>query len=209
MAKRSKRQKGIVQVTKGETRPYTTTTGRTIMLSGMPPLAVQRIANSVDFPSVPTYTVELASGDTETHDHDETTLDTPEDHAAWEKYIEEQDAADDKQTEMLLKAILVKGVEVKISDEELEEWLEELEVIGLELPKNKKDQQLAYLETEIIATTYDAQQIMEIVMELTGVSEEDIEDARDSFRDTMESAEETDNGEASTDPEDTEGELAI
>ena len=209
MAKRSKREKGLVQVTKGESRPYTTTRGRTITLSGMPPLAVQRIANSIEFPSVPTYTIELASGDTETHDHDITTLDTPEDHVAWEKYLEEEEAADNKQTEMLLKTILVKGVEVKITDEELADWLEELEVIGLDPPKNKKDRQLAYLETEIIATTYDAQMIMEIVMELTGVSEEDIEDARDSFPDTMESTEATDNGEASTQSEDTEGELAI
>jgi hypothetical protein len=164
---------------------YITTGGMHVILHGIPPLLIPDIVSSVVFPTVPTYTVVTASGDTQTFPHDETTITTDEDKVAWSKYKEQLDVANSEMSTKMIMAILEDGVE--IDDDILIKWKKRQKRMGLLIPEDEDDCIIACKRNLIVSSADDIKHIMDIVMNLTGVSEEVVESTKKAFPDSLQS----------------------
>ena len=203
MAKSKKKEREIAAPNGAVELEYTTKSGVTVILTGMPPLVPQQIANSVEMPSVPTYEVPTADGGVEIWEHDETTLQTDDEKAAWAKYLAEKEEAETIVTERLLKAILLEAVEVKETGQ-LERWKKKQKLIGLDVPEDQDELLLYFKENEVYHDLQAIEFVMNQVLELTGVSREEIASMKDSFPDRLEPGTSGTGNEASK-PEDQEG----
>jgi hypothetical protein len=70
------------------TEVYTTSDGREIPLRPVSRVLVRRLQAKYEIPETPTYTAQLLGGGTQTFPHDESTLESPEDHRIWREYQE-------------------------------------------------------------------------------------------------------------------------
>jgi hypothetical protein len=164
-----------------KTEEFTNSIGITVTLKGVPPLLVPRIQKSIKFPEKPTYTVKLVTGDEQTFEHDEKSLTTPEDKAAWEKYIEDQKTDEQELSQKTMNAILVEGVSLDETKLDLVRWKKRQEMIGVPVSDDVEEMLQHYKETEVVKNNADMRHIMERVMAITGVSKESIEAAKASF----------------------------
>ena len=155
------------------------------MIYGLPPLLIPELSGSIKYPVKPTYAVTTASGDVETYDHDEKSLSTDEDKAAWTKYKSESARADAELTQMILRTVLIYGVEI-IDRTPMIKWENRYKLIGMPIPDNDEERDFLYKET-CISCQEDIEQIMSIAMELTGVTAEAIEASKSTFQGSMES----------------------
>lgn len=167
---------------------FETRNGIKVILRGMPPLIPQMVANSVPMPDPPTYSVPTADGGEEIWEHDESTLSTPEDRAEWDAYLEAKNKAETDVTEKLLRAILIESVKLDVSEEQVAVWKRKQELIGLPVPADDEELMLHFKEVEVFPDVESIQFIMNKVLELTGVSREDIDLMKDSFPGDVESS---------------------
>ena len=200
-------------------RPFTSSSGLKVILTGLPPLVPQRIDSSIEYPSTPTYEVTTASGDVETYEHDKESLTTDEDKEAWADYLDAQNDAETELTEKLLYAVLLECVEIKdykAFTAQFEEWKQKQELMGITIAKSKDDDdeiakekaerenKFYFMQTEVFRDSDDIGEILTIVMSLTGVSVEDLVEARDSFPGEMESESHDGDGDPAGQSEDSE-----
>lgn len=205
--------------TRERSRPFTASSGLDVILTGLPPLVPQRIDASIEYPSKPTYDVETASGEIETYEHDKESLTTDEDKQEWVDYLDAQSDAETELTEKLLYAVLLECVEIKdykAFTVQLEEWKQRQELMGIAIAKSKdEDDEIAnkkaerenkfyFMQTEVFRDSDDIGEILTIVMSLTGVSVEDLVEARDSFPGEVEPESSVGNGDTSGQSEDSE-----
>ena len=174
---------------KAKTEVWTSSGGVVVTLHGIPPLLVPRVVGSVQYPSKPTYTIALPGGATETHQHDEKSIETgtDEEKAAWSKYEADLRVANGKRTERLLRAVLLEGVDVNIDEAKLRKWKKRQEIMGIEIPEDAEDLMEVYKETVLIGNVNDMAYIFKRVMELTGVTQEVLDETAATFPDRMES----------------------
>ena len=168
------------------TQGLTTSKGVHCLLQGLPPLEVPEIYASVPEPEKPKYSITTATGDIETHDHDKESIKgDPEAEKAWEEYTKALQESEEILSNRMMNAILLEGVVVYPTDEEFAIWKKKQSLKGLEVSEDKEEALLQYKRT-IFASKEEIEAIMTIVMELTGVSEEDLSKARESFPDSVE-----------------------
>jgi hypothetical protein len=166
---------------------YINTTGIRVTLIGVPPMLIPAIADSIEFPSKPTYTVTLATGDAQIFEHDEKSLTTDEDKKAWADYKAKNNEAEDTLSRRMLKAVLLEGVIINAEMPELLKWKKRQELIGIKLSDDEDELALQYKEIAVARSKDDIENIMSMVMELTGVDREALDLAKSSFQDSMES----------------------
>ena len=167
-------------------REYITSSGKTVLLRGLPPLAIPSLAEGITFPDIPTYKITTVAGDTEVHEHDETTLATDEDKAVWAKYLDDQKKANNQLSERMMLCVLIDGIVIdEIPDKA--RWISKQRLMKMPVPEDLEEQLLLYKKTAIAASQEDIENIMSIVMELTGVSAEEIALAKRSFPGDVES----------------------
>lgn len=165
---------------------FVNSAGFSFKVRSLPPLVLPQLSEGIKYPEKPTYSVTTASGDLEIHEHDETTLQTPEDFAAWEKYKEEMQKADEELSNRMLNCILIEGIDID-DDIDLARWEKRQTLMGLPVPDDLEEKLLQYKRTQVIRSGKDIQDLMQLVMMLTGVSEEVIDMTKNSFPDNMES----------------------
>lgn len=190
MAKRSSRNGSKpVQVSEDDlglqTDTYVTDKGIHVTLSGLPPLLIPMIANSVVFPKKPTYTFQDVSGEDVVVEHDEKTLKTDEDKKAWADYEEAKAAADNQVVEKLLNLCLLEGVQVDLSP--IDKWKKRQALIGIPIPEDPDELEMMYKRSVVISSSKDITHVMKRCMELTGVSPEEVNAIQKSFPDKVES----------------------
>lgn len=135
----------------------------------------------------PTYEIETAGGGKETHEHDETTITTEEEKAAWEKYI---DASNRMRAELSIKQTkyaLLTGIDIEYPDDD--EWKQLQEWFGIEIPEDKNERKLHYINTEVLRTPADIKNAVSTILRITwdGVDPALIEAAEESFRNRVSS----------------------
>lgn len=177
------KKKDTVEQEVVQTFQYTTSKGIKVTLYGMPPLLPNQIQNSVKRPEIPTYTVQTAGGGVEVWEHSKDTISTDEERAEWEAYETGIEKADNLVTERLLRAILLECVEVDEFAERFDVWKAKQKMIGIDLPEDEEEQILLFKEVEIFRSADAITYVMEKVMQLTGVSREEIDDVKSSFPD--------------------------
>lgn len=178
--------------TRERSRPYTASSGLEVILTGLPPLVPQRIDSSIEHPEKPTYKVETASGDIEVFEHDETTLESDEDKEAWADYLQAESNSETELTEKLLYAVLLECVELENYDTAFAGWKHKQKLMGISIAEGEEgddesqaeaelENKFYFMQTEVFHEQDDIGEILTIVMSLTGVSVEDLAEARDSF----------------------------
>jgi hypothetical protein len=166
------------------TDTLTTSKGITVRIVGVSQLWLDKLRTAVKFPDPPKYSVTTVTGDVEYHSHDETTLETDEDRRLWAEYQAETAKAEFRRNEMITKYVLTKGVEVDIPDSG--EWIDMNAFLGIDLPTNPIERKYEYVRSEVVGTAEDLAEIISKVMELSGVPQEALEEAKASFRDLLE-----------------------
>lgn len=138
----------------------------------------------------PTYTTKNVAGDEETFPHDETTLETDEDKAAWEEYQQALNELEIEIASVTNSYVISEGVVIgDIPDE----WFEKREWLGLDTPENRLDRRLLYIETEILTTQEDMIHALSAIMHLTASGSKEMEerlaDLDEIFRRALEGGE--------------------
>lgn len=171
---------------------FITSEGVSIPLKKIPPYLIDRITVSVAFPEPPFYTVETASGNKENHPITQEFIDGPdateEEKEAWKKYLEENNAAQQKLNEKMLDVFILKGTDLDPSQDV--EWMEEQEFFGIKIPEKKHELILHYFKMELLTGPEDIKGLTLAIIENTGrASEDEVAQIRASFRDNLEGQE--------------------
>lgn len=149
-------------------------------------IQLQKIAESIKdkYKLVkPTYTVTVAGGGKQVFDYDEESITdkaTPkEDKDKWTEYKTQFDLMQSEANEKTTAYLFYEGVECEIDDE----WLEEQEWLGIELPKNRFDLKVRYITTKLLKTPEQIKQAIAEIMRLSikGVDNSAIKAAESTF----------------------------
>lgn len=162
---------------------------------------------TVEVPPIPTYPVELPDGTILTYEHDEKSIETPEEKEAWSKY----QAALQKQTQTaslkVMDLLFAKGVEL---DDDLllhGEWREDQEFLGVKIPTHKLSLKLHYLRTEVLTSPSAITEGLAEIMEASGIDKSLVQAARNTFQRNMEQKEDTIGSDSVTIPDTSQGEM--
>lgn len=150
--------------------------------------AMDELENSRPKIRPPTYRVEIPgtlNPDTgkprfEEHEHDETTLTTDEEKAAYAEYLRSTAAEWAVFRERALKLTLLRGIKIETPD--LTTWRNERKFLGLPLPDDPLEEKYLWIYTEVIGTLEDLRSIQRGVEIASGVSEEQIAATAALFR---------------------------
>lgn len=165
-----------------EPRRYVTSRGYTVEFHSIPTL-ISKLSQQYPPPSAPTYKVPIPGG-TETHTHDETTLETPDDHAAWAAYQTAMREHTQQLVQAQLRLCLLRGITVLNQDpaQTLDGWAEEQSLIGFKIPNTPAERKLHWLETEVLSDGNDFIAILAGVSRASGISEEVVSGLEQTFR---------------------------
>lgn len=163
---------------------FTTGKGLKIELRRVDPVFLQSVISSVKMPEVPTYTTTTISGRTETHRMDEQAAkETEGGEKLWREYQEELSRASSEQTERSLRALFLDGTVPPKGAFVDPQWQKKMNIIGVRLPDDPDELWVMYLMMAM--TSDDIIRMSSHIMRLTGVDEELIQQAEDSFRDSV------------------------
>lgn len=185
MAKRKREWKNLAEP---EQEEFTNSNGIVMTLKALPPMDITRIRSSVKYPDPPTYETTTVSGDVEVFPHDATTVVTEEEKKALADYLQETGRCDDEVTLRLLNYVIMEAVTIKMVGKDIEHWKKRQKLIGMDVSDDPDELELQYKQSKVIGCKEDVQNILRIVMALTGVPEEDIALAEESFPDNVESS---------------------
>lgn len=132
-------------------------------------------------PIKPTYTVEAAGGVVETFEHDETTIDTPEEKEAYAKWKSDYEKWNGGLVHKVIRMFLLKGLTLKLTPEQEESLAITTELLGFDVPTTQMERELFYLETFIVNTQQKLEIVMAEVLAATGVKQEVLEQAESLF----------------------------
>ena len=174
---------GILINERAKSKTFTTAAGREIGIQPVPPLLIEevrlRAQQTVEVPPKPTYQVELPDGSMMTYEHDEQSLTTDEEKAAWKTY----QAALTRQSQVaatkVMELFMAKGTILEMS---VGEWRELQEYFGVQVPENPIAAKIHFLRTELLTTTDDINNLMASIMEASGIDRTVLEAAQNSFR---------------------------
>lgn len=170
-------ENGLEQSNGDAPRTFTTSRGYTVRFRN-----IAYLLNKLATPKIdpPTYEVKTKTGVTEIHAHDETTLKTDEERAAWKEYLARHNAAWRKYDLDFTRLILMHGVIVDMPADDT--WVKQQEFTGIAVPTDPLERRWHWLETELVAGGADVNAIIIGVLAESEVSEEVLASMADSFR---------------------------
>lgn len=202
MAKTKQKRKKQKSPKKGKKAQdvFLTSTGVELPLRRISPLLVEKARASEAMPERPTYIAETAGGGTEEHPHDDTTLETEEDKAAWREYLMETAFAQRRVNNRVVMLLFRRGIDydaLKLPKDD--SWIkEQRDIFGIEVPDDPLELKMHWVETEALATPEDIKLLTIQLMSMTGAPEEVVAAAERSFRRPVE-------GDPTEQPADSEG----
>lgn len=158
---------------------FTTSRGATFTLQ---PIAflLEQYSQTHQLPEPPTYEIKTMGGAVETHEHDETTLQTDEDRHKWAEYQLTLAHCKRDRNRGLLRIILLKSVQVTMPSDE--SWMREQEALGITVPADPIERKLHYIQTELLGGKKDIEELLLRSFEISGADEEAVAQARALFR---------------------------
>lgn len=178
MAKRGRPSK------KKNNNVYVSEAGLEIEIKQIDPIFIQSVIRSVEMPEVPTYEARTSSGIIEIHPMDkEAAEQTSGGKEIWDKYEEEFTEATLQQTDRSLRAIFLDGTTRPETEWVDQKWLRKMRIIKMDLPTDQDELWVLFLTMNLSPT--DIINLSGEIMRLTGVPEEMISAAEDSFLDSV------------------------
>jgi len=132
----------------------------------------------------PTYAIQLPSGVSQVFQYDQEGINDPgtpeEDKILWQQHLDDVAEFNAEFSNASINMMLYNGVECEID----ESWIDEQRWLGIEIPDNKFDLKVHYLQTEVFKTPMELQQVIQDIMLLStkGVDQDAIDAAMRSFR---------------------------
>lgn len=178
------------------TGTFKNSNGEEFLIRGVSPLTMEKIKDAVNaefnVPEIPTYEVETATGEKETHQHDKTTLTVegnPEQTLINKtKWAEHEKILAKAEAEFQIRLMRVVLLSVKVSP--TQEWRDEMAFLGIKLPViNSPEERYLYIETRVIQSAEDLTKLMTCVFRTAGmISKEAISEVDATFQRSMEEA---------------------
>lgn len=152
--------------------------GVVVKLRPVQPLLVSKVVGSVKIPPVPTYEVKTLGGAIERHPYDaDVAAETPGGMTMWNDYLTRRRQAESEQNEKVANALFVFGTHV---DDLPTGWEAMHTAAGMDVPTEENAKRAYWLATEL--TGAEVTDLIKEIMKLSGVTEEEIGEASDSFR---------------------------
>lgn len=162
---------------------FTTGSGMKIELKRIDPVFLQSVISSVKMPERPKYEAKTISGRTEYHVMDEESAKQTEGgEKLWADYQDELNRATGEQTERSLRALFLDGTVRPKGAFVDHDWEKRMRIIGVDVPSDPDELWVMYLMMSL--NSDDIIRMSSHIMRLTGVDEEVIQQAEDSFRDS-------------------------
>lgn len=183
---------------------YITAKGAKVRFIGVNPTLIDKLNSAGNMPDVPYREIEISElGEVQKEPLSANDLQTDEEIRQWAEYVEKRDAILQKRNDNFLKAIFFHGVE--IDDSTLDEWKQEQEEVwGLEVPNNRVDLKVDYVNSEVIGNAEDLGNMIAGVLGKSGVPKDQLEEMRATFRGALRGETVSETGEESA-----EGEVAM
>lgn len=173
---------------------FTTTDGtnRVIKLKDKPDLMfIQQVVHSVEWPEVPTYTVQIGSRskeyplDMEVVKQTEDPVEKAELRRKWVQYQQDLTDASMEMSKRSTGAVFFEGTEVDIDMVETDsKWARKMRIVGWEVPDDPEEKWVFYLQTSLAED--DIKDLSSAVVRRSGgVSEELINAAEEMFFDDL------------------------
>lgn len=155
-------------------------------LIGMAQEAVRRRFVEAGEPiTPPTYTVEHPGGATSQEPHDETTLETDADRAAWAAHKDALARLATAQSEAQMK-VWFSGLVFEMPADDT--WIERQRWMGVDVPEGALEQRYHYVITELVKTPEDMFRVLEAITAVSyegAITEDDLSSAIRSFRNQL------------------------
>jgi hypothetical protein len=148
---------------------FTTSEGVEIPLKRVSRVFVARIHAKYPIPEVPTYDAQIVGGGTQTFPHDETTLESAEDHRAWREYQDALEEATSNRLRDTAEFLLYHCIDLKPPP--LEEWSVDFGAWGMD-PPDPTDEiryKLDWIDMELVPDRDDYGGLMARLYEQAGV----------------------------------------
>lgn len=143
--------------------------GGHITVRPVSPLLMQEINRKMEAsePPKPTYEVKTAAGDVEIHDHNEKSLATDEEKAAWVAYQAAHQEWLSERGMLGLHAMILEGY---VPDEgyKKDDWVKRRQYLGLPVPDEGPERIIIYFERVVVKATDDIRAASSMIMGLTG-----------------------------------------
>jgi hypothetical protein len=173
---------------------FTNSAGQKFMIHGLSPMLPEQITNAIQeewkasgksLPAIPTYEVITATGEKEIHAHDAVSIHEgpPEtvklQEAQWSEYSRKTAEFQGDYSTRLMKKVFL-----SVATEPTDKWREEMEFLGIPLPKKGSPaERYKFVENEVIQSLEDVAMLQVAVLRLAGIiSPEGVEAAKASFR---------------------------
>lgn len=173
------------------TRTYITARGVRVTLRAAPPMIETAVKAALEtewreegrLPQKPTYEIQTAAGETETHEHDEKTIaDDSEAARAWLDWQAATAAFSAELFNRTRRAFIVDCLEFEIDPG----WEKKARAKKLRVPEDEWERKVFYAETEVLGHADDFIALMTIPAELAGVPAQQLVAVREAFRRQME-----------------------
>lgn len=174
-----------------KTGTYTTGTGATFTIRPIPPYTIEhyRLSFQQQFDDTnppierPTYRVETAGGGFEVHPHDEATIETPEERAAFDAWTEYNDQRNAFVNTKILDVMIVEGVDADPAADPA--WLKRKKFFSTKLPDDEIELKLFYVREHLVLDQTDGGDfagLPEAMSSLLGVSQSAVAASKATFR---------------------------
>lgn len=163
-----------------------TSKGIALHATGISPLLIRKLQSVGTLPDVPTRKIPLDFGGEEAFEEEplsEKDLRDDDEKRRWKEYVEKRDEVLGRRNDGFLKAVFAKGLTVDLS--RLDQWKEEMEYLGVEVPEKPLEQKVEYIQTEAIANAEDMIEAITTVLGESGIPEEELANVRAMFRNSI------------------------
>jgi len=163
-------------------KTFTSEAGLEIEIKAVDPIFVQSVLRSVRMPPKPTYTTHTSSGREETFEMDEKAAEQTEGgKELWKSYQTALNEATQEQADRSMRAVFFEGtVSQAVADPS---WERKMRIIGIQPSFDKDERWVDYLLMSL--SMDDVISLANAIMAVTGVDEELIEAAEESFRGSL------------------------
>ena len=169
---------------------FITNSGFTIRLKAVSPMLIQKVGAILHDPTPPVYKIKSLTGEEIKFEHDESTIADPStsevERLQWKEYQKKLREMDAQRRLKLMDVMFARGIVFDVPDDG---WEEEHVFLGLTVPTNPIEKKVHYLQTEVLTSAADIQEVVSRLMQMTrGLSDQEVEEVRATFQRSLQGA---------------------
>jgi len=158
-------------------------TGQKIRIRALSPDVKRQLEEARnDLPDAPTYAIIYPGGEEEQVPHDPTTVETEEERAAWQKFVETYNEATTTLTGRWAKVVALLCI---LDLQYPEDWKSDFEYLGIVIPEDPREQRMFFVNNVLLPTDEDKELFAETIHTISTIRREDLQLVGLEFRDII------------------------